>query len=378
MAAPVQRVLIVGGGICGLSLANGLVRKGFDVDVVELKGEVFGAGIGYWSFGMRCFEMLGVRELIEAHGYHSRDVRLCDSEGNVLALTINPYIEGADYPAETIITRPTLSRVLTEAAVAEGANVRIGVTVETYEDGDDSARVTFTDGSQGEYDLVVGADGAFSMMRTRYFEDANEPELIEAGSWRALIPESPIISEPFVFQGPECRVYTYPSGSGQTYVGIDTYWTEPRRSPEDSRARFVELLDGYEAPQIKYMQEQIRIGDMQAEFRPFNFHIVEGDWYKGRLVLAGDAAHSMTPHLSSGAGMAVEDAAVLADELGQGAELGVELAETLAIYMKRRRDRVERVFKDARFVFNRGPLLSEWSAESDVVKAAIEFLNQVP
>jgi 2-polyprenyl-6-methoxyphenol hydroxylase-like FAD-dependent oxidoreductase len=82
----------------------------------------------------------------------------------------------------------------------------------------------------------------------------------------------------------------------------------------------------------------------------------------------------MTPHLSSGAGMAVEDAAVLFDELRRR----MPLEETLTSFMERRRSRVQRVFSDSRAVFEIGQVITEWSAESETVAAALVFLNEQP
>jgi 2-polyprenyl-6-methoxyphenol hydroxylase-like FAD-dependent oxidoreductase len=374
MLSAVQRILIVGGGVSGLSLAAGLAGDGFEVDLVELKGGAEGAGIGYWSYGVRAFDMLGLRKVVQDAAYISRMVRLCAADGTVVIETPNPGLDGTDYPPEIILSRPALSAVLMTEAIARGASVKLGVTVDRVDEDERGAHVTFTDGSKGLYDLVVGADGAFSMMREKFFDASIRPEIINAGCWRALIPSSPIIDQPYVFQGDGRRVYQYPTGNGLIYVGIEQSEGEPKRTPDASRERFSELLADYSAPQVGYMREAIASGEMQAEFRPFNWHLIADNWFKGRLVLIGDAAHSMTPHLSSGAGMAVEDAAVLFDELRRR----MALEETLASFMERRRSRVQRVFSDSRAVFEIGQVITEWSAESETVAAALVFLNEQP
>lgn len=103
-----------------------------------------------------------------------------------------------------------------------------------------------------------------------------------------------------------------------------------------------ERMAQFSAPQV---QEVIHCLDegWHVSFRPFDILLMPGPWHSGRAVIIGDVAHSLTPQLTSGAGMAIEDAVVLADELGRGSNL----EEALAAYSARRFDRASLVYDNS-------------------------------
>jgi 2-polyprenyl-6-methoxyphenol hydroxylase-like FAD-dependent oxidoreductase len=372
--APAQRILIVGGGIAGLGLATGLAAKGLEVRVVEKTGYVSGSGVGYWAFGLRAFDMLGLCERVIDNAYVVKSAKLCAPDGTVVMEVSAPDLPNTSYPREIVIARPVLADVLLSAARGAGARVDIGVTVEALVDEGRSVSVRFTDGTEGRFDLVVASDGAFSMMRERFFDASIKPDIVEAGCWRALVPLSSPEAEPVVVDGGQYRMFLYPCGHNQMYAGIECSFGEPKRSPEEARARFVSLVEACPHPSVRYMCERVASGSMPVEFRPFNWHFIDKDWSKGRLVLIGDAAHSMSPHLSSGAGMAIEDAAVLADELTRRKPFG----STLQSFLDRRVPRARRACGDARKIFESPPSLESWSAESNIMTDAFKFLGQAP
>jgi 2-polyprenyl-6-methoxyphenol hydroxylase-like FAD-dependent oxidoreductase len=371
---PAKKVLIVGGGIAGMALASGLARKGFETDLYELYGHAHGSGVGYYGFGIRAFEMLGLSERVIAISAKITYYRFCKADGTVLSDVPSPKLEGIEGPVEITVGRPQLAAVLLEAAREAGANVSIGETVADYEDRDSGAWVRFTNGKEAQYDLVVGADGVFSMMRTKYFDPQIKPETTNNGCWRALIPSSELVPTTMIFDGGKYRVFMSPCGSNLIYVGIECSFGEPKREPREARARFVELLEPFEAEPVRYMKRAISEGNMQADFRPFHWVLLNENCSRGRLLIIGDAAHAMSPHIGSGAGMAIEDAAVLTQELDPRRPLN----QALSSFIARRAPRTTKAWKSSRTIADAGATLETWSFLNGVISDAFSYLAKKP
>lgn len=182
----VNKVLIVGGGIGGLCAAIALRRKGIEVDLIELKSEwtVYGVGIIQQSNVVREMARLGVLDGYLDAAYAFEDVAIYGPAGQQLARIPGQRLAGPEYPANVGISRLALHKVLSETALELGARVRLGLSVESLADQGDSVDVLFTDGSRGDYDLVVGADGLFSRVRHLLFGDSYTPRFTGQAVWR--------------------------------------------------------------------------------------------------------------------------------------------------------------------------------------------------
>ena len=159
-----MRVLVVGGGIGGLSAAIALRQREVDVDIVEInpRWDVYGVGIIQPGNAIRALDALGLAEQAVAQGYAMKGSRFHDSQGNLLGEVPALDLLGPRYPAMNGLTRPKLHALFQEAVKASGADVRLGMTVDRV--GEDGG-VELSDGSAGEYDLIVGADGIHSKVR---------------------------------------------------------------------------------------------------------------------------------------------------------------------------------------------------------------------
>ena len=156
----VKKVLVIGGGIGGLSAAIALHRKGIAVDVVErsVDWSVYHVGIIVQANFVRALAEIGLADEAVAAGFAYKGARFRDKGGAILAeLPGVPFVEG--YPSDLGLTRPALHKVLTTRVKELGIPVRLGVTFSELADHGDHVTVKFTDGSQGQYDLVIGADG---------------------------------------------------------------------------------------------------------------------------------------------------------------------------------------------------------------------------
>src|SRR5271155_2719072 len=166
--AAVERVLIVGAGIGGLAAAIALRERGIAVDVVELETRVLGLGITLTGTTLRALDMVGLADGAARQGFGFDFFLVSNGAGKLQAKNPLPPARPG-LPAAVGIKRPLFAKLMTEAAEAKGASIRYGLTVEAISQNDAAVSVRFTDGSRGNYDLMIGADGVFSSIRKRVF-----------------------------------------------------------------------------------------------------------------------------------------------------------------------------------------------------------------
>lgn len=327
----VNKVLIVGGGIGGLCAAIALRRKGIEVDLVELKSEwtVYGVGIIQQSNVVREMAKLGVLDGYLDAAYAFEDVAIYGPGGQQLARIPGQRLAGPEYPANVGISRLALHNVLCETTLQLGAQVRLGLSVETLDERGDKVDVLFTDGSRGEYDLVVGADGLFSKVRGLIFGDTYTPRFTGQAVWRYNFPRAPQIDHLANYQSAEGNAGLVPLAGDLMYLFLTSHepsnpWMDPATLAEQMRQR----LQGFTGV-IGELREQIS-DSSQVVYKPMEVVFVNEPWYRGRVLLIGDAAHATTPHLGQGAGMAIEDAIVLSEELTAGGDLEQQLQRFMA------------------------------------------------
>lgn len=327
----VNKVLIVGGGIGGLCAAIALRRKGIEVDLIELKSEwtVYGVGIIQQSNVVREMAKLGVLDGYLDAAYAFEDVAIYGPAGQQLARIPGQRLAGPAYPANVGISRLALHKVLSETALELGAQVRLGLSVESLKDTGDSVDVLFTDGSSAVYDLVVGADGLFSRVRDLLFGDTYTPRFTGQSVWRYNFPRAPQIDHLANYQSAEGNAGLVPLAGDLMYLFLTSHepsnpWMDPTTLAEQIRQR----LQGFTGL-IGELREQIT-DSSQVVYKPMEVVFVDEPWYRGRVLLIGDAAHATTPHLGQGAGMAIEDAIVLSEELTRDGSIEQQLQRFMA------------------------------------------------
>lgn len=329
----VSRVLIVGGGVGGMAAAIRMREAGIDVDLVDIDAEwgVYGTGVTLSPLTMRALCDLGLGPHIAAEGNCYDSFIMCDKDGNTIRKMETPRLYSPDMPAEGGILRPVLHKIMKARVLALGTSVKTGVTVDTLEQTENSVEVHLTDGSRGEYDLVVGADGLFSKMRGLIFPDAPKPRFTGQACWRATfpIPEGWDCGHMFLNEGIKLG-FTLCSPDRMYLYLLEHVPGNPWREKEELPALLHGLMAGFggEAAVLRNMVTD----ETPIIYRPLEAILLTETWSKGRVVLLGDAVHATTPHLGSGAGAAVEDAIVLTDEL----TLAGTLTDALASYETRR------------------------------------------
>lgn len=312
-----ERVLIIGGGFAGLSAAIAFRQRGVAVTLVEIAADcgAYGAGISIGGATLRALKQLGVLEAYFAQGFGCEATEIRDAHDHLIQMIPAPRLAGADVPGNGAVMRPVLARILHDAAVAAGADVRLLTTATAIEDLGDGVVATLSDGTRDRFDLVVGADGLLSQTRARLFPDAPAPRYNGQSVWRAVLPKLPEINHTMLWVGATSKVGLNPVSADAMYLFVNENRPSRDRLPDavlvdDLKA----LLAPYAAPLVQ--QARALIGpDSQIVFRPLDGLLMPLPWHRGRVVLIGDAVHATTPHLASGAGIGIEDAIVLAEEL---------------------------------------------------------------
>ena len=351
--ASIDNVLVVGGGVAGITLATRLKREGVHTEVVEASPDwtVLGVGISLQGPALRALRTIGVLDdcVREGFGYSKRVFG--NAAGEVTRVVELPRICGPDYPATLGIMRSAVHSVLAEALRRTGAIVRLGLSVSSLSQTSEAVEVVFTDGTRGTYDLVVGADGSNSRVRQQVFGMECKPAFTGQAAWRAMVARPPQVDAWHAFYGPRNKMGFNPVSEREMYVFLVQNIAENSRiAPEHLSARLREQLADFGGV-VAEVREQIRKAD-NIVYRSIESFILPPPWYRGRVILIGDAVHPTTPHLASGAGLAIEDAIILGDLLTSG----LSVPESLAEFMARR-------FERCRMVVENSLQLGEWEKQ---------------
>jgi 2-polyprenyl-6-methoxyphenol hydroxylase-like FAD-dependent oxidoreductase len=331
--AKIETILVVGGGVAGLTTATALHRHGFTAELVERQQtwSALGAGFLVQGNGMRMLLSLGLGADVEEAGAIVRRWHFCDQQGNVLSETDLEMLWGDAGPCVGI-ERDKLQRALLPGVA--NVHCRLGTSVTSLAQDERCVSVGFSDGSTSDYDLVVGADGIRSTVRALTLTTAS-PIYLGAMNWRSIAPIRPAgLTALQMHLGDSCMFGLAPGGSGRTY-GFG-YVIQPRlHDPLEGRLeRLRNRFATFGSRVQKYLASLER--DDQVICSAMEWMELER-WHMGRVVLIGDAAHASSPLMGQGGCMAMEDACVLAEELRAAAT--VESA--LASYASRRKSRVK-------------------------------------
>jgi 2-polyprenyl-6-methoxyphenol hydroxylase-like FAD-dependent oxidoreductase len=338
----IASVLIVGGGIGGMAAAIALAERGVAVELIDLDPDwrVYGAGITITGPTLRAYKHLGMVGDIAAQGAITNGSRVFRFDGEHLHDLDEPALEEG-LPATGGIMRPVLHGIMQARVRALNIPVRLGVTVNALDHRDDGVDVTFSDRSAGRYDLVVGADSVFSTVRKIAFPHMGEAEATGQGCWRISIRRPPGLDRGEFYFGHRYPAGITPCGQDAVYMWMLTPHVEREHFMQEA-----ELFDTLKANLAPFGGSAGWIRDNMTHsnwinYRPLAARLQPRPWSMGRIVLLGDAVHATTPHLASGAGMAVESAIVLAEELARAGNVAAALDAYEERRFSRCRDVVE-------------------------------------
>jgi 2-polyprenyl-6-methoxyphenol hydroxylase-like FAD-dependent oxidoreductase len=340
-----RKILIVGGGIAGLTLAVALRRRNIEVEIVEImpRWNILGVGISLTGPTLRALKSIGLIDQSVAVAFGFDRILFADAAGGEFSSLTMPRLSGSQYPATVAIGRPALHDVLIEAATELGANVRLGTTVVALKQSADAVATEFSDGRRETYDFVVGCDGIRSTVRKIAFDEVPEAAFTGLAVWRATMPRHRAVDGMQMFYGPKVKCGVNPHSPDEMFLFLVQPIRDDRRPPPDQMHMLLrEQLDDFSAEVAVYAREHIT-DPAKVDYRPMNSFLLPSPWYRGRVVVIGDAAHTTTPHLATGAGIAIEDAVVLAEMLAAD----LPAAELLDRFMTRRFDRCRLVVETA-------------------------------
>ncbi|NUT60656.1 FAD-dependent monooxygenase [Herbaspirillum sp. C9C3] len=322
------KIGILGAGIGGLTAAIALQRAGHEVVVYEQSRQFLrvGADINLTPNAVRALDGLGIGEAVRrtaARPTH-RISRTWNTGEETSRLAMGDTAEQKYGAPQLTIHRADLLAALADVFPLE--QVRFAKRAETIREEGDGIVLHFTDGSEDRVDVLIGGDGIHSAVRTAMF-GAESPRFTGVVAFRAVIPAAKVAAVPNLQAftkwwgpNPESQIVTFPLNRGQDIFIFATTaqeswhlesWTTPGNVQElrDSYAGFhpdaTALLDACD--------EVLKTALYERDPLPA--------WAKGNMVLLGDACHPMMPFMAQGAGMAIEDAVVLARCLASVAAL---------------------------------------------------------
>ena len=308
-----MKILVVGAGIGGLAAAIALRQRGQQVDVVEVKPDftVYGVGINQPANSLRALRSLGVLDGILAVGYPYDSTGFFDAHGEHI-VDHHSALGGDDVPANTALSRLELHRLLIGAADELDVKVAYGTTVEHFTDTGDAVEVQFTDARRESYDLLVAFDGIRSATRRVLFGPEHDAVYSGFGVFRVTLPRPDYVTGARVYQSLGVKAGFIPLSASTMYMFVVT--PDPEHVQHD-RARFAEILRERMAP-FGALPGEVRDALTDHDdivYSPISDVSLPLPWFRGRVGVLGDAAHACAPHITQGAGMALEDAVVLAE-----------------------------------------------------------------
>ncbi|KAL1745565.1 hypothetical protein HDZ31DRAFT_81840 [Schizophyllum fasciatum] len=374
MAAQVPRkisIAVIGGGIGGLALVLAIQRfcdlSKLTINVYESASQIsqIGAGINIWERVYHMLEKLG----LEA------DISSLLNEGQNMSWFCRKSDQPEGVPMRTIIFKEAGRMLLLHRAdvqdvflkhISPEVKIHLSHRLESFshtEDVIEKIKLKFKDGKEARCDLLVGADGVHSVVRRQllpYLADKlTRPELRESAEavfsgskvYRDLVPAEelakawpghPVLGKPHIYCGKGKHVVTYPISQGR-FINVVPFYTDlsleyaPFKGSQIGQATTKEILENFSEwePEVRAL-----LGCMQ---RPSHWSVLTlkpfDTWAADGVVLIGDAAHAMTPHVGAGACEAIEDGYVLAQILARAQRkdpFEILSDETMSLYNRLR------------------------------------------
>ena len=337
------RVLVVGAGVSGISVARGLLRDGHDVTVFDQRPDVQAGGgaVTIWSNGATVLGQLGVD--MDGAGQLLFTVQVLTSAGRPLAtLDVDAMVDRLGAPVRMVPRRVLLERLLEGFPPHRIRCNSRAVGVFTTRNG---VRVEFEDGSWAEGDLLIGADGLHSMVRDVVRAQHAEP----TGwcSWQGLITLPDVADKhvALVVIGEHGNTGFWPAGGSDVQWWFDLPWSydfvRPERPIDVIRSNFTGWSDS-----VDRVLAALTDDDLAPSPFPHFRHPIPRQG-QGALTLLGDAAHTMPPTLAQGTNQALLDTMVLCKALSDfrngTRSSNSDLASALRWYENTRRRKVKAV-----------------------------------
>lgn len=331
-----MRIVIAGGGLVGLTTAAALHRIGHEVAVLEQAPEIraAGAGIGLWPNALREFDHIGIGDEVRAMG-HDIDAWFFDAKGTRLRA---PGHDDSDYRF-VLVPRPPLNNLLADTIGRD--RIRLDARATGYTEHEDGVVVELANDDQVAADLLIGADGGYSRIRMQLVPGSEAQAHSGHYAWRAIVPAGDERPEGTVLTVGRDRTrggYS-PVAEGRTTWMVNQFEAGPLTGGKRDRAllRARNLADAgwhddllrmiTDTPEDVILENQIRYVPPLPR------------WTSAHVALIGDAAHALSPHISAGGTLGIENVGVLRAAL----TTAPDLADALRTYEQARIARFDRV-----------------------------------
>ncbi len=328
------RILIVGAGIAGLTLAAGLERCGITPTIVEIEKASLSRGLALLltSNAAVALRRIGLDRMVIERGAVLEQIVQTDASGTPIAHhDFRP--SNNKYAPNLGITRDGLMSGLSSGA---RARIRYSTTIALMDWSAGAVDVVFSDGTRDQFDLVVGADGIRSAVRKLIYPHI-EPAYRSFCAWRTVMECSDCDAVFRIGSSPGCTLGSFQVGPNLVYAFLLAHHAGlPSLSRDEHLERFKELAAKFHGTVPSLIQQQR--DPARVVFVPVQ-EVETPSYYRGRILLIGDAAHGFPPLLAQGAAMAIEDAVALSELLGESADV----EQVLQSFESRRRPRVETI-----------------------------------
>ena len=334
-----KKVLIIGGGIAGLTLALSLKKLGIPIVVHEKYDHCQNQKTGFliWSYAIKILQDLGVPvdevgaplESFQIHGRKGRFV--CEMPIGLVSRLhrANSYE----------INRYRLSELLSRMV---GDDLILGSECISVSSLEEKAIATFADGSSDQGDILIACDGSNSVVRN-FIHPGVQLRMLGSGGWISVINQRPSLlplNTQMEFWQPGVKAGVADLGHGETrwYVAFKNYIPSAVESKKDqilSRMKpLPEILKSCLECTDEGQMVPTQAGDLLAL----------SPWYRDRVLMIGDAAHATSPYAGMGACSAIADAAFLADLIGSGRSIPAIFQDFQAV----RKPAADSVIKESR------------------------------
>jgi 2-polyprenyl-6-methoxyphenol hydroxylase-like FAD-dependent oxidoreductase len=323
-----MKILIIGAGIAGLAMARALELRGYNPEIIERRpgSPMVGQGIFLLGNATRALGDLSLIEKIRGSAYPIEAQRILTSRGRILNDVDTHKTWGECGPC-LALPRQTLVEILSSALEQTRVVYNNTATLSMIEG---TRKVRFADGRNAEYDLVIGADGVHSQVRSSAFSCAGSRSLGLA-CWRMMVPNSRRIDAWTAMLGSKRTLLAIPIDNENLYLYADCPVTEyGDGSLTVLKGLFADFCDPV-GPLIESLDSDTIIHSAYLEEVPAQTFVSD------RVALIGDAAHASSPSMAQGAALALEDALVLAAALHRERSV----PQALASYSNQRMARVQ-------------------------------------
>ncbi|HEY5211103.1 MAG TPA: FAD-dependent monooxygenase [Stellaceae bacterium] len=366
------RIAIIGGGIGGLAAGLALHRRGLDVMVYEQSPRLseIGAGLGMAPNAIKACRSLGIEDAVVAAGC-APEFQIMRSWRSGRVISQQPLRDNSSKFGAPHLTLHRADMLEILARALPEASVRLAARCVAVTPGATVATARFADGSEIEADIIVGADGIHSTVRTSLF-GTEAPRFTGCVCYRGLVPIGDLpptinVKDNILWMGPHGHIVHYPVRGGEllnivAHIDSDS-WTEESWNRECEQAELTATYPRWHPA----LQELFRGTPRWYKWALYDREPL-ARWRRGRVTLLGDSAHAMLPYLGQGAAMAIEDGCVLASCLAGPPD---DLDAALERYEALRRPRTRRAVLGSRARATENHLASPWARLKRDARVAI-------